>query len=69
DGWRAYVDGKEVPIARVDYVLRAIEVPQGDHEIKFEFKPTSIAMTETIAYVSIAILVIGLLFIGYKQFK
>lgn len=69
DGWRAYVDGKEVPIARVDYVLRAIEIPQGKHEIKFEFKPTSIAMTETIAYVSIAMLVIGLLFIGYKQFK
>ncbi len=41
DAWKAYVDDVEVPIAKVNYVLRAIEVPAGDHKIRFEFKMKS----------------------------
>jgi hypothetical protein len=34
-GWRAYVDGQSVPIVRVNYNLRGVVVPQGEHEITF----------------------------------
>lgn len=55
-GWTATVDGKETPLARVDYTLRAIRVPAGNHEIMMRFDPQSIHATESVAYTSIGII-------------
>jgi hypothetical protein len=61
-GWKAYIDNKEVPIVRADYVLRGLAVPAGNHTIRFEFKPASFYDSETIAIVASAIvwLLLGL---------
>lgn len=50
-GWKAYVDGNEVPIARVNYLLRAINVPAGEHTIRFVFEPASYNKGMTISLV------------------
>ena len=41
-GWNAYLDGQKVKHFRADYLLRALNVPAGEHEIVFEFRPDSI---------------------------
>ncbi|MDE5874806.1 MAG: YfhO family protein, partial [Muribaculaceae bacterium] len=48
-GWTATIDGKEHQIGRVDYVLRAMRVPAGEHEIVFTFDPQSLKVTNTVA--------------------
>lgn len=65
-GWQATVDGKPVEIGRVNYILRAIQVPAGTHNITFKFDPQSVKTTETIAYVAIVILYIGLILLILK---
>lgn len=60
-GWTASVDGKETPVGRVDYVLRAINVKAGNHKVVLTFKPQSIVITETIAYCALIILVVAVL--------
>ncbi|MFH6987454.1 YfhO family protein [Flavobacterium collinsii] len=39
DGWNAYIDGKLTDHFPVDYVLRAMEIPGGEHTIEFKFEP------------------------------
>lgn len=55
-GWTATVDGSATDVARANYVLRAINVPAGKHEVVFSFNPESVHTTEAIAYVALAAL-------------
>jgi hypothetical protein len=58
NGWVATVDGKETPILRVDYALRAIQIPSGKHAIKFTFDPQVIKTGSTITIISTILLVL-----------
>jgi len=60
-GWTATVDGQETELGRVDYVLRALNVKPGKHEVELKFFPKSIDRTETIAYCAYALLLLAII--------
>lgn len=51
-GWHATVDGTPVEIGRVNYILRAISLPAGTHEVSMVFDPESIHTTGTVAIIA-----------------
>ena len=61
-GWQARIDGKEVDHIRVDYTLRALEIPKGNHTIEFSFEPQVVKTGSMISLVSslgILLLIVG----------
>ena len=59
-GWKMYVDGKEQPLLRADYILRAALVPNGEHDIVMEYAPKAYKVGNTIAFVCSLVMILGL---------
>ena len=69
-GWEAKVDGQPVELGRVDYILRALNIQPGKHEVELSFFPKSVNATETVAYVAyvlLLLLVLGGVFMEYRR--
>ncbi len=70
NGWQVYIDGIKAAHVRVNYVLRGMEIPAGQHTIEFKFEPqviktgSGIALGSTIVLV---LLIIGGLFYEFKK--
>jgi hypothetical protein len=58
DGWNAYIDGELTPHYQVNYVLRGMPIPVGEHTIEFKFEPQVIQTGSTISLVSYAFLLL-----------
>ena len=60
-GWKAYIDGKEAPILRTNYVLRGLSISAGQHQIQFIFHPSSYYTGDTISLIAGIIILVWLL--------
>lgn len=68
-GWKAYINGEEAPIIRANYVLRALEVKAGQHDIVFEFKPSAYHVGNIVMMVASAGLILLLIGAGVIAWK
>ena len=68
-GWTATIDGEEAVPGRVNYVLRALKIPAGQHKVVFTFRPASLRLTNGIAYAAIALIVIGLILALWQSIR
>jgi len=55
-GWKAYIDGEKAEIFRVNYLLRALNIPAGEHEIRFEFRPESVRKGDILSGIFVGIM-------------
>jgi len=64
-GWNVYLNGKLVPHFRANYVLRAMSVPPGNHQIEFKFEPNTYITGEKISLVGSVILLLLIFFLSF----
>jgi membrane protein YfhO len=60
-GWEARVDGRERPVLVADYVLRAVALERGDHQVEFVFRPRSFRRGRALSVISLLGLCAGAL--------
>lgn len=72
-GWEAYIDGEKADHIRVNYLLRGLKVPSGQHEIVFKFEPSTYYIGNTISMISSGIILLALIgyiaYNGYQQYQ
>ena len=70
DGWNAYIDGKKIPYLRVNYVLRALTIPAGKHNIDFRFEPKTYMLSRklvTVGSILMVLFVLGIIIFEFKR--
>ena len=68
-GWTATVDGEPAELGRVNYILRALNVKPGNHKVVLSFFPKSLDRTESVAYISYAVLLLAACLGGYLVWR
>ncbi|HQV99783.1 MAG TPA: YfhO family protein [Bacteroidia bacterium] len=68
-GWNAYVDGKSVDYVRTNYVLRAMRIPAGKHQVEWKFEPTVVATGGKITLAGSLLLILFFVGVIYKEIQ
>jgi hypothetical protein len=65
-GWQAAVDGKPVPLLRLDHLLKGVRLEPGAHRVEFVFRPAAVRVGLTVGAAAAAILVLGVIAAMYE---
>ena len=68
-GWHAYIDGERMPHFRVNYVLRAMVLPAGEHTLEFKFEPKSYYRGNKVSLASSILLLLLITGFAYTEFR
>ena len=62
--WQVFVDGKRAPLLRCNYVMRGVEVPAGEHQVRFRYAPATKYFWISLAAAAVTLVLIGCLCMG-----
>lgn len=65
EGWKAYIDGQETPIHRINYMFRGVVVPAGQHSLTMKFEPSGFYLGKTLSLVINIFAFAGLGYFGF----
>ena len=68
-GWNAYIDGNKVPHFRVNYILRGLVIPAGEHIVEFKFHPKSYYTGNQISLASSILLILAIAGFAFSEFR
>ena len=68
-GWNAFIDGEKVPYFRVNYILRALVLPAGEHTVEFKFRPKSYFVGNKISMASSILLLLAIAGYGFFELR
>ncbi len=68
-GWNAYIDGKLAPHFRVNYVLRAMKIPEGEHTVVFKFEPSVWSNAVKVSLAGSILFILAVIYFVYSEFK
>jgi hypothetical protein len=69
EGWKAFIDGKEIPIYRINYLFRGVVVPAGIHKLEMKFEPDGFYAGKTLSFVANLLVLGGLAYYGVNTFR
>lgn len=69
DGWKAFIDGKETPHFRANYILRSMVLPAGSHEVEFRFEPASFYLGNKVSIAGSLVLILLIAGFIYMKFR
>jgi hypothetical protein len=69
NGWKAYIDGNEVPHFRVNYILRALVLPAGEHTVEFKFHPASYYTGNKVSFASSLLLLLAIAGYAFSEYR
>jgi len=67
-GWKAYINGKETEIYRLNYLFRGVIIPQGSHTLLMKFEPATFTLGKTISLITNLIILGGIILYLIRQF-
>jgi hypothetical protein len=69
NGWKAYINGNEVPHFRVNYILRALVLPAGEHVVEFKFHPASYYTGNKVSFASSLLLLLAIAGYAFSEYR
>jgi uncharacterized membrane protein YfhO len=61
--WQVRIDGKAAPLLRANFIMRAVEIPAGDHQVEFLYEVPGNTLWISMAALGVGVVLVGLLMV------